>query len=209
MTAAMRVVLKRSLRRGEWVTRLENMQTGGEFWGHYFEDYEIALRDFESRCLKLGVSPIPAERYIEEAAQLVAALLETSPDEVDPVRYLKDLAGPDKRIRITYSRTTPESAEQGDFSETGWINQEGEDMTPDLYDIEEGKTAVDKAVEFLKNEGVIEPSSSDFHPGNWYSTEWQNVDMRTGEDEERSYHLVGFTPEEEKEIYDRVIRKRQ
>jgi len=272
MTAPMRVVLRRSLRRGEWVTRLENMQVGGEFWGHYHDDYEEALRDYEERCIKLGVSLLPARRYAEETAEhLVAKLLETDPDDldfksyslkhgyqpcsfirtwdgakcgcgrwsmtttdrnraldewkdhrermdqlaeaidpddVDPIRYLKDLVGPDRRIAITFSRTTPESSAQGDTSDSGWIDEEGVEMNPDLYDMEEGVTAVDKAVKFLKDEGVAHPSSSQFHVGLWYSTDYQTVDHRTGEDEERCFHLRNFTPEEEEEIYKRVIRSR-
>jgi hypothetical protein len=142
-----------------------------------------------------------------KATRLVAVLLEDDPDVVDPVRYLKDLTGPDKRIRITFSRTTPESAVEGDFSSSGWIDEEGVEMTPDLYDVEDGITAVDKAVKFLRDEGAITASSSHFSPGDWFSTDWRTVDYRTGEDEERSFHLVGFTPEEQIEIHDRLFKK--
>lgn len=109
-------------------------------------------------------------------------------------------------VRITFTRTTPESVEQGDFSETGWIDGEGVDMTPDEVDREEGLTAVDKAVKFMRNEGAIEPSSTAFHPGVWYSTEFSVIDYGTGEEEERSFHLDGFSPEEEREIYEKMTK---
>jgi hypothetical protein len=105
-------------------------------------------------------------------------------------------------IRTTFSRTTPESVEQGDFSETGWIDEDGVDMTPEP---DTDETVVDNAVRFLRYEGVIEASSSSFHRGIWYSTEWSTIDYRTGEEEERSYHLHGFTEEQEREVYERMF----
>lgn len=72
--APLRVVLKRSYGpTGEWVTRLENMQSGGEFYGHYFNQHRVgfepgknddevdkanyadALEDFKKRCANLQV----------------------------------------------------------------------------------------------------------------------------------------------------------
>lgn len=66
ITAPLRVVLKRSAHNGEWVTRLENMQSGGEMYGHYFQqDYDAALADFRLRCEKLNVDPDAAEEYVQ------------------------------------------------------------------------------------------------------------------------------------------------
>lgn len=113
-----------------------------------------------------------------------------------------------RSIRVTYSRITPESAEDGDFSETGWIDEEGSSMEPDKYDRREGLSAVDKAVKFLKYDGATEASSSYFHPGVWYSTGFDVSDYRSGESEERSYHLDGFTAAEQKEIWERLRARR-
>ena len=71
MTSPCRVVLKHSLssRKGmeEWVTRLENMQTGGEFSGHYTRDgYAVALTDYKARCAKLGVDWKQSETFSDE-----------------------------------------------------------------------------------------------------------------------------------------------
>lgn len=129
-------------------------------------------------------------------------------DEIrDYMEYAMQHGDP-PRIRVSFNRTTPESVEQGDFSESGWIDEEGVSMMPDDYDREDGITAVDKAVNFLKNEGVHEMSSSHFHPGVWYSTEWQTIDYSTGAEEERNYHLSGFTPDQEREIWDKMKRVR-
>ena len=112
----------------------------------------------------------------------------------------------EKRIAIAYEIVTPESAEQGDVAERGWIDEVGVDMTPDRYDIEDGETAVSKAVEFLKNEGATEPSSSMFHDGVWY-TAYYGQNPRDGSEESRSFHLRGFTPEEEEAIYKEMTKR--
>ena len=116
---------------------------------------------------------------------------------------------PDKgepRILTTYSVTTPESAEQGDFAESGWIDEVGEPMLPEEYDREEGKTAVDKAVDWLEWKGAGEASASHFHPGVWYSS--QSTSYRTGETTEYNFHLKGFTEQEEEEVFNRMQRRR-
>ncbi len=112
------------------------------------------------------------------------------------------------RITISFSRTTPESAEQGDFSETGWIDEEGVEMVVDEFDKEEGITVTDKAATYLYEHGCYHTSSSAFHPGVWYSTGSSNVDMRTGEEEERDFHLIGFTDEREREVWDKFHQRR-
>lgn len=96
-----------------------------------------------------------------------------------------------KLIKTTYSQITPESASNGDFSETGWIDEKGESFD-----------SVEEAVDWLKREGAIEPSSTCFHPGIWYSTGFVCVDYSDGTEEERAFHLKGFTPEEEREVYE-------
>lgn len=98
------------------------------------------------------------------------------------------------KIKTTYSKTTPESVSIGDFSETGWINKRGETFE-----------TVTEAAEFITNSGGIEPSSSCFHKGMWYSTGFSISDYQTGEEEENAFHLYGFTEEEELELYNRVI----
>ena len=96
------------------------------------------------------------------------------------------------RIRISYDVTTEESCEVGDFAETGWEDEEGVLVEP-----EEGDR-VTPAVEFLR-EHSLEASCSPFSPGAWYT------ELDVPLDERRlSFHLVGFTPEEEREINRRL-----
>jgi hypothetical protein len=97
---------------------------------------------------------------------------------------------------------TPESAEHGDYAESGWLDKEGQSMEPDRYDIEEGKSAVDNAVWYLNYKYVV-PSSTHFHKGVWYSAT-SEPDFRTMKEETISFHLEDFNEEEQQEIFQRV-----
>jgi len=104
-------------------------------------------------------------------------------------------------VRITFDKVTP-GKDEGDDPETesGWIDEEGISMVPEGSD----ETVVSKTVKFLQREGVIEASSTHFHRGVWYSTEYAVADYGTGEEEQRSYHLDGFTLEQEQEIWNEM-----
>lgn len=106
------------------------------------------------------------------------------------------------RVRATYSQTTPESAELGDYSDTGWLDQNGQSMELDNYDIADGLTVAAKAVRYIKAQGAVFASSSHFHLGVWYSTQSETIDYPTGTQEERSFHLKGFTEEQERTVWD-------
>jgi len=123
-----------------------------------------------------------------------------------PLAKDKDPMNP--RITKTYSTITPESAEQGDHADNGWLDEEGHECTPDAIDLEDGKTAVTLAVEYLSNEGVIEASSSSFHPGLWYSTEFQTEDYSTGEQISYSYHLKDFSADDERAVFAAMFPKK-
>lgn len=71
-TVPLRVVLLRSIGpAGEWVTRLQNMQDGSQFWGHYYPAiaekggevgaFRRAFRDYVKRCHEHLVDPCPAQ----------------------------------------------------------------------------------------------------------------------------------------------------
>jgi len=68
---------------------------------------------------------------------------------------------------------------------------------------EDAESAVDMAVQHLKDAGVQHASSSHFHRGMWYSTEPEQ-DIHTGVHRERSYHPTGFSHTEEREIAKRM-----
>lgn len=112
-------------------------------------------------------------------------------------------ASHDPRIRITYEVVTPESAEHGDAADRGWIDEEGVSMKP-----EHGEGTIAKAIKFLRDEGVVEASSTQFHKGIWYSNE-ADQDYRTGEDTTKSYHLYGFTETEERAIHTELFGRRR
>lgn len=113
----------------------------------------------------------------------------------------------DKYITTSYYTITPESAENGDFEDHGWCDEEGKSMLPDEFEIEEGITAVDKAVDFLENvRYTTEPSSSEFHDGIYYSTVDPEQNYTTGEDTYYTCHLNGFTTEEEFDIYKKITK---
>lgn len=135
--------------------------------------------------------------------------LESLDDEIRDLKAYAMQHGLPPRILITFNKTTPESAETGEWSDSGWIDQDGVSMAPDEIDQEEGLTAVDLAVKYLWKEGATEHSSSGFDQGGWYSTGWSTTDYHTGEEEERNYHLEGFTPEQEREIYDKLMALRR
>ena len=106
-------------------------------------------------------------------------------------------------IRTTYQTVTPESAEQGDYADQGWHDEKGESMIPDDWEYEE-KTVVDKAVEFITDEGGVSPSSSPFMIDTDYSTASPVTNYLTGEETYYTFHLYGFTEIEQKEIYERI-----
>jgi hypothetical protein len=106
----------------------------------------------------------------------------------------------DPRIKTTYDITTEESAKTGDYAESGWEDEVGVSMRPDKYDIEDGITTVDKAVEFLKDHWTTE---SNINGTSYYNPD-SEVNYQTGEYTNYGYHLHGFTKAQIKQISDRM-----
>lgn len=105
--------------------------------------------------------------------------------------------------RIVTSFSTVRFADDGSGNydeEHGWVDEFGEDMEPDEIDVEDSADAVSKAVFFLSRKGALEPSSSDFHTGVWYSSGYDE-NYSNGEQTEEHYHLKGFTDEEQARVY--------
>jgi DNA-directed RNA polymerase subunit RPC12/RpoP len=107
-----------------------------------------------------------------------------------------------RKIKISYSTVTPESAENGDFADTGWEDEEGVPFPESDYESHE--EMIDDIVRWLHNR-VTYFSSSMFDPNGWYSSE--DEDYTSDESTEYAYHLYNFTEEEEKEIYQRLKAK--
>jgi hypothetical protein len=103
-----------------------------------------------------------------------------------------------KKIKITetFAVVTEESASIGDFAETGWNDKKGI-----LFDTPE------EAAEYLKNEGALERSSSEFHAGIWYSSDPEQ-DIHDGSYTTRSFHLDD-SEENQRLIYSILFPKKE
>ena len=102
-----------------------------------------------------------------------------------------------KYYAITFSSTTPESVDNGDFSETGFITENterSEDWKEELqYEI--------------RNYGFYSPSCSPWYPSIniWYSSGYSVEDYGTGEEREYNLHVSGdWTEEELKELWEMI-----
>ena len=144
--------------------------------------------------------------YAFRGAECPFAKVDKAIEELKPTNT--EEAIPMRLIRTTFEIITPESVEHGEAEETGWIDEEGESMEPDQYDLEEGLTAVDIAVAFLRRnigaEGMEASSSGPLSLNDWWTAYKYNLDYETGAVENRSYHPVGFTAEEINEINNRL-----
>jgi hypothetical protein len=111
------------------------------------------------------------------------------------------------RILTTYEVVTEDSAKQGDFERCGWKDEEGHECTPDVNaDEDEPETVVSNAVQFLRDHYVCHASSYPFSVGTWYESEPEQ-DYQERSDTTHAYHLHGFTPEQEEEIYNQLIKR--
>lgn len=143
------------------------------------------------------------ERWRAQAGPKIGENIDPeTPEEIEA--YALQHGAP-RRIRTSYSIVTPESAEQGDFAESGWEDEEGETIEVDDFD-DEGTTVVDKAVQWLRDKGVSEASASFWHPGVWYTSYEENY--RDGSTTERNYHLVNFTDAESEGIFNQIKPRR-
>lgn len=108
--------------------------------------------------------------------------------DLAPVKLSWQVEDP-HRIAITYAIITPESAEMGDYAETGWEDEEGVSVEPDADDVADGVTAVDLAVQYLEREGARYERGAE-----WFSR--SEEDNHDGTVTDFNYFLRGFTPEE-------------
>lgn len=110
-----------------------------------------------------------------------------------------------RRIKISYDVVTPESSEIGDVADYGWENEEGICADPDELDVEEHGSVlaavVDCAVKAIGN-GVEASDYPICHPGyTWYTEVDAEMDYSDGSEKRLSFHLDGFSEDEELAIY--------
>ena len=120
--------------------------------------------------------------------------------------YFRAQLGTDRGFLVTFYTYTEESVEAGDSEDGGYSDYES--MEPDEFDSEEDITAVDKAARYLTHDKSIEASSSHFHLGVWYSDCDNDIDYRTGEQIQHSYHPTNFSEDEQRAIFDAVKGKK-
>lgn len=112
----------------------------------------------------------------------------------------------EKKVVVYYQVITPESAEHGDFAETGLEVEIS--VEPDRFEKADGESAVDLALKALTERVyATEPSSSHFHSGLWYSTVDPERDFQSGAETYFTAHLEGFSESEEAEVYKRLCGK--
>ena len=105
-----------------------------------------------------------------------------------------EAARPMKVIRTTYDRWTPSDIEIGDTDDKGWIDEDGEVID-----------SVEHAINWLNEKGQLHASSSQFHPGIWYSTSDEGegqYDAVTN----YGFHLDGFDDAEQQAVYNGVTK---
>ena len=133
--------------------------------------------------------------------QMVTLLMENGPGDMDVKAFIMQKEN-DYPPRIVVGYQT--MAYEGDQIDAGIEGpDEGQLQLPDDLDLLDGKTPVSLAVQFLNAHYATQASASFFHPGIWYIAD-DEVNSRTGERTSYSFHLKGFTPEQEEEIYNEL-----
>jgi len=115
-------------------------------------------------------------------------------------------------IHITYSIVTPESADNGDTAEQGFVVSGDWQCTVEEYDRAkdgfipepyEGESVVDATARFLQQASAFEPNDLGPAP-TWWSNPEHDLCYTTGAREERAYHLEGYTEQELAEVAARM-----
>lgn len=110
-----------------------------------------------------------------------------------------------RHYSITYNVISEESAEHGDYAESGWFEKGGwkyandpatgaqEAPEPEIVtaDPEFDENIVDEMVKVLRNAGATQNNGNDS-----YSTSDADIDFESGDSTYYTYHLLDFTPEE-------------
>lgn len=140
---------------------------------------------------------------------------------IDPTHRLPliEIMEPGPRIRISYETITPGPQDDDPYEEDrGWYNEEGIEVDVEDYDedralrrfgqplpdvVDDDIRLATVAVDHLITEGGLgmEPSSSAGGPGTWYTNYDANENYQTGARTSYSYHLDGFTPEQETLVF--------
>ena len=77
-------------------------------------------------------------------------------------------------VSETYQQITPESCEQGDFSDSG-------------FNFKDQEYTLRELIEYIKRTGYNLRSKNDYT--NWLSTKYSNIDLYDGTEESLSLHI--------------------
>jgi hypothetical protein len=122
------------------------------------------------------------------------------------------------KILETYEIWTPEDKEIGATDDQGWIDEEGYEIEPDDLDFRDYRreweisedtpdeeiyeeVVAQAAADYLEDH-YVDTAGFPFSPGLSYTNYDHDTNWETGGEEQRSYHLEGFTPEQEKFIFE-------
>lgn len=92
------------------------------------------------------------------------------------------------KMNKTYEIVTEESAEHGDFEESG-------------FEYEDNEFSFMELVREIKDAGATMPSDSSPSMHTWYSTPDADIDYHTGEYTYYSFHPKGLTERQAKVLY--------
>ena len=111
--------------------------------------------------------------------------------------------------KLTAWETDNDGNSIGDEPTTVHESSDEFDCEPDEIDREEGLTRVELAAKVLNRRlHVTETSAYPWQPGSWYSANWESdmIEMSVygAHHGEETAHLEGFTPEEERAIFELV-----
>lgn len=113
----------------------------------------------------------------------------------------------EKTITVYYETWDEDSIDAGETDERGEWDQV--EIEADETDLEDGKPDSVLAAEYLMDHGPVEASSTQWHPGVWYTSIDAEEDYKTGEKTYYSFHLSGFDEGEAREIFDIIKRGRK
>lgn len=137
----------------------------------------------------------------------------------NPDDYLTNPARRKRAVVFTYDIVTEESAQEGDTAEHGFYEPGGyyhplEVVGPAVRLVPgaEGTpvSGADEAWHLIEDVlGALEPSSTQFHPGVWYTQVDAEQDYQTGDYTTLSAHLHGFSPREEYWVWKQLMAGRR
>ena len=123
-----------------------------------------------------------------------------------------------RTIATAFTTVTEESSAAGDYASRGWEDEDGEAIEVNAGDIEEAADSgshapvsdaiARKAAQWLWDHGASEASSSAFHRGVWYETEFA-MDYGSGEEKQEEFFLRDFNEDEERRVFDEFYAGRR